>query len=148
MLEQLETPVARVLLQSTIPARLAFQGVSGRPHVTAIWFVWRDGNIIVCSACESHKVKGIRKFPDVELTIDTDTVPYKSLRIRGVARVEDTDGICPEYVEAAHHYYGKELGQKWINWFGKAVPAMSRITIEPTWAHAMDFEAVFNNVFE
>ncbi len=147
MLEGLNTPVAKELLQSKVPARLAFQGVSGQPHVAAIWFVWRNSNIIVCSGRESHKVRGIRKYPDVELTIDTDTVPYKSLRIRGTAAIEDTDGICPEYIEAAHHYYGEELGQKWIDWFANVVPSMSRITIEPTWVQAMDFKTFFSDVF-
>ena len=36
----LQTPVAQTLLQSTIPARLAYTGRDGTPRVLPIWFHW------------------------------------------------------------------------------------------------------------
>ena len=86
-------PVARRLLSSTIPARLAFVGANGHPRVTPIWFLWQHERIFLCGGAESFKVKAIRTHPQVALSIDSETPPYESLRIRGPAEIEVVDGI-------------------------------------------------------
>ena len=39
----LDDPVAQTLLQSTIPARLAYSWTDGTPRVVPIWFHWTGG---------------------------------------------------------------------------------------------------------
>ena len=45
----LETPVAQQLLQSKIPARLAYNWTDGTPRVVPIWFVWNGREITHCA---------------------------------------------------------------------------------------------------
>ena len=105
---ELGTPVAQRLHRLTIPARLAFVGPHGDPHVAPISFLWRHEMFLLCGGAASFKVKAIRKHPRVALSIDSKTMAYGSLRIRGLAEIEVIDGIPVEYVESAHRYYGNE----------------------------------------
>lgn len=147
MLPELETAVAARLLSSTIPARLAFVGESGQPHVTPIWFLWRDGAIVMCSFANSAKVRAIKTNPRIALTIDSEEPPYQVLRIRGSADIEIVDGILDEYVTCAHRYYGKKLGSKWIAGLRGVDTQMARITVVPDWAEAADFEERFPHLY-
>ena len=147
MLPELSTPVAERLLRSTIPARLAFVGASGQPHVTPIWFLWRDGAVVMGSNADSAKVRAIRNHPRVALTIDSETPPYQVLRIRGRAEIEIVDGILDEYVECAHRYYGERRGDTWIEGFRGFVSQMARITVVPDWVEAADFSERFPHLF-
>ena len=116
MNSNLLTPVAKRLLNSKIPARLAFVGANGDPHVAPIWFLWRHERFLLCSRANGFKVKAIRKQPRVALSIDSETTPYESLRVRGIAEIEVIDGIPVEYIECANRYYGKEKGQQPTAW--------------------------------
>jgi len=147
MLPELETPVAEKLLRSTIPARLAFVGASGQPHVTPIWFLWRDGAVVMCTFANSAKVRAIQANPRIALTIDSNEPPYKVLRIRGPAELEFVDGILDDYITCAHRYYGKELGDKWISGLAGFAAQMARITVVPDWVEAADFEARFPHLY-
>ena len=144
---QLETPGAQQLLNSTIPARLAFNGRDGCPHVAPIWFLWRDGQIVVCARSDSFKVKAISASPQVALSIDSETTPYRSVRVRGPAEVELIDGILDEYVECAHRYYGVKQGQQWIDWFSSITERMARISVTPDWVEVLDFRERFGSIF-
>jgi len=46
-LELLQTPVAQELLQSNIPARLAYVWRDGTPRVIPIWFHWNGEEIVL-----------------------------------------------------------------------------------------------------
>lgn len=46
-LELLETPLARSLLTSAIPARLADVAADGTPRLVASWFQWSDGELVM-----------------------------------------------------------------------------------------------------
>ena len=147
MSPELDTPMAQRLLRSTIPARLAFLGPNGDPHVAPIWFLWRHEKLLLCGGAASFKVKAIRAHPRVALSIDSETTPYESLRIRGPADIEIVDGIPVEYVECAYRYYGDEKGQKWIDWVGTYPSQMARISVTPDWVQALDFRERFPQVF-
>ena len=147
MLPELETAVAKRLLNSTIPARLAFVGASGQPHVTPIWFLWRDGVVVMSSFANSAKVRAIKNNPRIALTIDSEEPPYRVLRIRGHADIEIVDGIVDEYVTCAHRYYGQTLGDKWLAGLSGLELQMARITVVPDWAEAADFEERFPHLY-
>ncbi|MCH9673521.1 MAG: pyridoxamine 5'-phosphate oxidase family protein [Gammaproteobacteria bacterium] len=148
MHQALQSNVAQELLNSRLPARLAFVGANGDPHVTPIWFEWQNPDIVVCARADSFKVKAIRQHPRIALTIDTEQSPYKSLRIRGTAQVELADGVLDEYVRCAHRYYGEGTGQRWIDWFATVTVSMARITISPHWVEVLDFRERFAHVYD
>src|SRR5689334_1463188 len=110
----LDEPVAKELLQSTIPARLAYIVLDGTPRVVPVWFHWNGKQIILATPETAPKLRALSKNPKVALTIDTTTWPHKVLQIRGTAQVETVDGLVPEYVVVAKRYFGEQQGQGWI----------------------------------
>lgn len=110
-LELLQHPASKQLLQSTIPARLAYVWTDGTPRVIPIWFHWNDREFLLASLSKAPKFKGSAKNPKVALTIDDNTFPHKVLLVRGTARLQPVIGIVPEYALAADRYFGKEQGR-------------------------------------
>lgn len=148
MFPELESDVARKLLTSTIPARLAFVGSSGRPNVAPIWFLWRDQRLVMCSRAEAAKVRAIRANPEIAVTIDSEEAPYESVRLRGRAELELADGVLPEYVECAQRYYGVERGDRWIEMARPFMARMARISLTPDWVEVWDFRERFPALFD
>src|SRR6266568_3904338 len=93
----LQTPVAQTLLQSTIPARLAYTGQDGTPRVLPIWFHWTGEDFVLGTRLDSGKVKALSTYTTVALTIDTESFPYQALQVRGTIEIETIEGIVPEY---------------------------------------------------
>jgi PPOX class probable F420-dependent enzyme len=110
----LQTPVAQALLQSTIPARLAYTGRDGSPRVLPIWFHWTGEVFVLGTRLDSAKVKALSTHPHVALTIDTDTFPYQALQVRGTIEIEQRDGVVPEYELCAKRYLGEKRAQMWL----------------------------------
>ena len=146
--EALATAVARDLLASRIPARLAYCGRDGGPRVLPIWFRWTGTAFILASRAGSPKVAAIRRRPEVALSIDGDTPPYRCLQVRGSVGIEVLDGIVPEYVEAAQHYYGARAAEIWLSRMRAAAPRMARLTVTPTWARVLDIASLMPELVE
>jgi nitroimidazol reductase NimA-like FMN-containing flavoprotein (pyridoxamine 5'-phosphate oxidase superfamily) len=139
----LSDPVAQELLQSRIPARLAYIWHDGTPRVVPIWFHWNGESIVVGGPPDAPKVDAIAANPAVALTIDGDSWPYKVLLVRGTARVEPVDGVSPEYAAAAERYFGPEGGQQWVEMIGSMFDSMARVVIRPEHVTILDFETRF-----
>src|SRR5947209_3855631 len=67
----LHEPVAQTLLQSAIPARLAYLWTDGTPRVTPVWFQWTGAVFVTTSLPLAPKLKALAQHPEVALTIDT-----------------------------------------------------------------------------
>jgi Pyridoxamine 5'-phosphate oxidase len=136
----LNEPIAKELLQSTIPARLAYVWPDGTPRVVPVWFHWNGRHIVVGTPLTAPKMKALVKNPKVALTIDTETWPHKVLQIRGTARIETVDGVPSEYAAAAKRYFGSDHGQAWVERVQKMFAQMARITVSPEWVSIIDFD--------
>jgi len=136
-------PAAQELLQSKIPARLAYVWTDGTPRVVPIWFHWNGREIVMASPEKAPKLKALAKNPKVSLTIDDNTFPHKVLMIRGTARLEQVEGIVPEYAKAAERYFSAAQAEAWLSQLRKLVSSMVRITITPEWVGVLDFQARF-----
>ena len=75
----LQHPVAKELLASTIPARVAYIGTDGAPRVVPIWFHWNGKEIILATPPKAPKLKALAKNHKVSLTIDDNAFPHKVL---------------------------------------------------------------------
>ena len=137
----LNDPVAKQLLTSTIPARLAYSWTDGTPRVVPIWFEWDGTHIVLGSPARAPKLKALHVNPAVALTIDDNAFPHKVLLVRGDASVEMQPGVVDEYARAATRYFGPEQGPAWVNQL-KGQP-MARIAITPSWVGILDFETRF-----
>ena len=110
-LDLLEHPIAKELLHSTIPARLAYIGTDEAPRVVPIWFHWNGREIVMGTPPKAPKLRALAKRPKVSLTIDNNEFPHKVLLIRGTARLDPVNDIVPEYALAAERYFGPDQGK-------------------------------------
>jgi hypothetical protein len=67
----------------------------------------------------------------VALSIDTDTMPYQVLRIRGRVRTDVVEGVAPEYEAMTRRTMGDDVGREWIEQMRPIVPSMARIFVTP-----------------
>ena len=138
-----EDPVARELLHSRIPARVAYLALDGSPRVVPMTFTYQDGAIVLCTPPSTAKVRALRANPRVAITIDTETAPYHVLQLRGVADVEDVPGVPPEVEQTASRYNGPEFGRAWAQQLGGMFESTAVICVRPDWAEVLDFERRF-----
>lgn len=136
-------PVSLQLLESRIPARLAYVWVDGTPRVIPIWFHWNGSEFVMGTPPRAPKLRALAKNPKVAMTIDDNSFPHKVLLIRGTAHLETVDGIVPEYIVAAERYFGSEQGHAWIKQLRGLIPNMVRIRITPEWVGLLDFQTLF-----
>jgi len=142
-LSLLQHPASQELLNSKIPARLAYVWTDGTPRVIPIWFHWNGREIVMATPPKAPKLKALARNPKISLTIDDNTFPHKVLLIRGTARLEPLEGIVPEYATAAERYFGAEQGQAWVKNLRTMISSMVRITITPEWVGLLDFQTRF-----
>jgi len=144
----LDDPVAQRLLQSKIPARLAYNWSDGTPRMVPIWFHWNGHEIVLAGPPDAPKMKVLKDGAKVALSIDSDTMPYKVLMIRGSIRTDMVDGIAPEYTASAQRVLGEEQGQAFLTQVEPLCPEMARIFITPEWVGILDFETRFPSALE
>jgi PPOX class probable F420-dependent enzyme len=136
----LEHPVARQLLHSRLPARLAYIARDGTPRVVPMQFHWTGEEVVLSCWPDDPKAAAIEAHPQVALTIDTAEPPFKVLQIRGTAAVSIVDGVSAEMQAASIRYMGQEAGQAWVEQSARLSPQTVRIAIRPTWVDVLDFE--------
>jgi hypothetical protein len=144
----LDDPVAKELLVSTIPARLAYNWTDGTPRVVPLVFHWNGNEFIVASPSQAPKMKALHDGDRVALTIDSNTFPYHVLSIRGTVKVDDVKSVPSEYTAACRRYLGDEMGEGWSAQMGEKFPTFGRIAIKPDWVGIIDFERRFPSAFE
>ncbi len=64
-LELLQDPVSQELLQSKIPARLAYIAADGTPRVVPIWFHWNGREFVMATPPKAPKLNALAKNPKV-----------------------------------------------------------------------------------
>src|SRR5215211_6365313 len=139
--EVMNDALSQELLHSAIPARIAYNGTDGFPRAIPIGFLWKDGRIVVCTASNAYKVKALEARPEVALTIDTDSQPYRALLVRGTASVEIVDGVPSEYLEASRKAMKDEEQFRAFEAEVRSLyERMARISITPEWAKVLDFQ--------
>jgi hypothetical protein len=146
-IELLETDVARRLLASTVPARVAYTSTDGTPRVVPTWFHWTGDELVMPTFVSAPHVKraaarlgALRARPDVAITIDTEGFPPEVLLVRGRASVTEVAGIAPEYVLAARRYMGEENAGAYLAQIDQPGTRMARIAVRPTWVGLLDFQ--------
>jgi len=146
--EVMAMPYARQLLESRIPARIAYVGLDGAPRVVPVGYEWDGTHFVFASVMGSAKNDALRVNPQVAITIDTEGYPPKVLLLRGTARVEIVDGIPDVYVRASTRRLPEDQRQAWESGVRALFDQMAVITIVPTWAKLLDFEATLPRAVE
>jgi hypothetical protein len=144
----LQDPVAKRLLQSPVPARLAYVWTDGTPRVVPIGFHWNGSEVVLGTPPDAPKLKVVKNGTTVALSIDTTTPPYKVLQIRGTVRTDLVEGIAPEYEALTIRNLGEEQGRAWLETLRPLCPRMARIFVTPQWVAVLDFESRFPSALE
>ena len=84
----------------------------------------------------------------VAVSLDTDSMPYNVLQIRGSVRTDVVDGIAPEYVAMTLRSQGEEAGRAWLENLRLICPRMMRVFITPEWVAILDFQQRFPSALE
>lgn len=142
-LDLLQHPASQALLHSKIPARLAYAWMDGTPRVVPIWFHWNGREIVMATPPKAPKLKALKQNPKVSLTIDENDFPQKVLLIRGTARLENVEGIVPEYAAAAERYFDRKQAEEWLSLLRTRISSQVRIRITPEWVGLLDFQTRF-----
>lgn len=91
--------------------RLAVVSQSGKrhlPHVSSVWYLFRDDCFWISTSEDRLKVKAIRQNDRVALIIDNDLAPYKGIIVEGIATLTKvnvetiTREIVKRYVPKKH----------------------------------------------
>ena len=107
---------AEQLLSQTILGHLGFTGLDGYPHVIAVWYEYRDGEILVASQPDQFKCRSLRAHSRAAFTVSTPGMPYRSTMVAGDASVERLpEARRIEFVGAlARRYLGQEAGDRYV----------------------------------
>jgi PPOX class probable F420-dependent enzyme len=92
------------ILNSTALAYIATSGPKGAPQVSPVWFGWDGSRIFFSMNSVRQKHRNLRRDPRLAIAIADPTNPYRSLEIRGVARIDDDPT----------HDFAKLLSQKYL----------------------------------
>ena len=102
-LELLETPVARRLLASALPARVAYTATDGTPRIVPTWFQWANGELVMPTYIQAphipapgaRRLAALRARPDVAVAIDTGTEPPRRCSYVAGRRSARSTGSIP-----------------------------------------------------
>lgn len=90
-------------------AMLATIGSSGRPQVSALWFLWDEasGTVKISLNDSRQKVKNLRRDPRATLFVLDPADPQRSLEIRADAELEPDADFA--FAKRVGEKYGVEL---------------------------------------
>jgi hypothetical protein len=146
-LRLLDSEVARRLLSSTIPARMAYIATDGTPRVIATWFHWTGEELVMPTFVSAPHVRrpaarlgALRAHPEVAITIDTESFPPMVLSVRGRVSLTEVAGVPAEYRLAARRYLGEEAAAAYLAQIDQPVTTMVSIAVRPSWVGVLDFQ--------
>jgi PPOX class probable F420-dependent enzyme len=126
-----EIPASHKDLAESPVGALATIGTDGRPQVTAVWFLYDDGQLRISLNPARQKVRNLRLNPECAFFILDLANPYRYLEVRGDARIDDD----PDYA------FAQRIGRKYdADLRQMDGPGGSRVvvTIDPTRVNAVD----------
>jgi len=95
--------------------QVATIGKDGAPHLTTVWFVVKDGEILFETYGKSQKVVNLRRDPRIAVLAE-DGITYDQLRgvsINGTARLVEDNPERTDLMRVllGHHFSGLDAGQ-------------------------------------
>jgi PPOX class probable F420-dependent enzyme len=119
------------LLEGTRTGKLATTRADGRPHVTPIWFVLDEADLILTTGAGSVKATDLRRDGRVCVCVDDQAPPFSYVMVEGTAALsDDLDELRRWATAIGGRYMGAELADD----FGarNAVPGELLVRITPT----------------
>lgn len=119
---------------------MAWTAVDGTPRVVPIWFHWTGSHLVMTTFAGALKLNAIVDGTVLAIAIDSESFPYRSLKVRGPVSVEPVDGLADEYRLAAARYLGADAGAAWCD----ALAGRSQVALRmaPSWAVESDLSGI------
>jgi len=125
-------------------ARIATVKPDNSPHVTPVWYLWENNQLLMTIPKDSVKARNIRQNNKVAVTIDTDKAPIKAVIIEGTAKIEELSNDIERKIDRrmAAKYVKTEYLDEYIEWAGAQGIEYIYIKIRPekmiTWDSSKD----------
>jgi PPOX class probable F420-dependent enzyme len=109
---------------------LATIAADGPPVLTPVWYLYREGRLLVRTGIESVKARNVQRDPRVTVCVQDERPPYASVTVYGRAAIEpDREGLIGEI---ARHYLGGIAGTAYVRGVAEGVQQSAEITIAVT----------------
>lgn len=76
----------------------------GEPHPRPVWFLWREGEVLIYSQPETHKLAHIQYTPQVALNFDSDGRGGDIVVFYGTASIDHDLPLANEVNDYIHKY--------------------------------------------
>jgi PPOX class probable F420-dependent enzyme len=101
----------------------------GRPMSSPVWFLWRDGEILVHSHRAARRNRHIEARQDVGFHLETDASGDRYVTMEGIARIDPDGPRAAEDAEYLAKYAERIADYGWtVDWFDAEYPIVLRIT--------------------
>ena len=136
----LSDPLAQELIQSSIPARLAYLGPDGFPRAIPIGFHWNGIQFVLCTVPHAPKVSALKTNPKVAFTVDTNAFPPHVLLVRGTAAIDIVDGASLHLERVSDPTSGMLLRRRCTRCTSRWLVLRSRRFGPSCWTFRRDFQ--------
>ncbi len=116
-------------------------GPDGAPVLTPIWYLYRDGRILMRTGVQSIKALNAARDPRVTVCVQDERPPYASVTVYGRAAIEpEVPGLAKDI---ARHYLGAVAGAAYLRTSREAIEQSEEITlaVTPERALTQDFSS-------
>lgn len=122
-------------------AVLATLGEDGRPLLTPIWYLYRDGLLYMRTGRESVKARNVGRDPRVTVCVQDERPPYASVTVYGRASVEPEEKGLDSAI--ARRYLGAVGGAAYLRMAREGVEQSAEMTlvVRPERVLTQDFSA-------
>ena len=102
-----------------VPARIGTVDAEGAPSVVPVWFLHRNGSILLTPRARSAWWAHLQRDPRICISIDEDPLPYRKVTVRGEVEVlhpvGDDDAWRETYRDLAARYVGREGADRYVD---------------------------------
>lgn len=119
------------LSYGTRTAKLATVRADGSPHVTPIWFVLDDGDLVFNTGGTSVKGRNLVRDGRVALCVDDDRPPFDFVVLHGRARIsEDPEELRHWAARIGARYMGEDRAEEFGERNGVPGELLVRVAID------------------
>jgi PPOX class probable F420-dependent enzyme len=118
-------------------ARLGTHNPDGTIHITAVYFKYDDGCILIGTQDVAHKIRNIKHNPQVTVFIDNQAPPWKGVLIYGEASLE-YDHVIEKRTSIFERYMPTEDARETAEGLAKAFVSVL-IRIQPKQIISYDY---------
>ena len=142
----METDLAKRLLTSTAPARLAYVAKDGTPRIVPSWFHWTGEELVMPTFVRAphvtrpaRRLAALRANLTVAVSLDTETEPPEVLLLRGRVSIIEVDGVVPEFALEARRRLDDQAATELLAMIDQPGTTMARVSLRPRWVGVLDF---------